>query len=199
MFPERVAFVTKHGCGYLLMVRLTVALCGASAGVPGAVPVMVIDPVPVRDDPPPEQPATATKTNIAAAIPKRFRRRCVIGIMNSIEIPRTRKTTCRIDADGGALIDSGGAINDTVATTLAVAVGLVIPAVTSTLVGISVHEVTLDVPAQVRFTVPVKPCEPVTVTGIEAAMPLVRLAEAGAVTVKAPVAEPVPVSATEKG
>src|ERR1700722_4835682 len=52
-------------------------------------------------------------------------------------------------------------------------------------------------PAQVRFTVPLKPPLPVTVTGIDPETPLVRLAVAGAVTVKAPVAAtPVPVSAT---
>src|ERR1700722_14615414 len=52
-------------------------------------------------------------------------------------------------------------------------------------------------PAQARFTVPVKPPVPVTVTGIDPETPLVRLAVAGAVTVKAPVAAvPVPVSAT---
>ena len=67
-----------------------------------------------------------------------------------------------------------------------------------TLVGIMVQEDTFAVPpAQVRFTVPVKPPLPVTVTGIDPETPLVRLAVAGAVTVKAPVAAvPVPVSAT---
>src|SRR5271168_2454538 len=52
-------------------------------------------------------------------------------------------------------------------------------------------------PAQVRFTVPVKPPLPVTVTGIDPETPLVRLVVAGAVTAKVPVAAvPVPVSAT---
>ena len=100
-----------------MIVRLTEAVCGPSAGVPGAVPVIVMEPVPVCDFPLLEQPATATKTNMAATIPKRGRSRCVIGIMNNIEIPRTRKTTCLRDTDGGVLIDAGGATNDTVATT----------------------------------------------------------------------------------
>src|ERR1700722_6506764 len=52
-------------------------------------------------------------------------------------------------------------------------------------------------PAQVRFTVPVKPPLPVTVTGIAPETPLTKLKVAGAVTVNAPVAAvPVPVSAT---
>src|SRR5271156_1311522 len=61
-----------------------------------------------------------------------------------------------------------------------------------------VHDDTFAVPpAQVRFTVPVKPPLPVTVTGIAPETPLVRLAVAGAVTAKVPVAAvPVPVSAT---
>src|SRR6202453_1978901 len=85
-----------------------------------------------------------------------------------------------------------------VATTFAVAIWVGVPAVILTLVGIMVQEVTLAVPpAQVRFTVPVKPPLPVTVTGIAPETPLVRLAVAGAVTAKVPVAAvPVPVSAT---
>ena len=133
-------------------------------------PVIVIDPVPVCDLGLLEQPATVTKTNIAATIPKRRRRRCVIGIMNNIEIPRTRKTTCLTDVDGGLLAAGGGATNDTVAVTLATAVGLIIPEVTVTLVGIIVQDVTFGVfPVQVKFTAPVKPCDPVTVTGTEPA------------------------------
>src|ERR1700678_1932478 len=85
-----------------------------------------------------------------------------------------------------------------VATTFAVAIWVGVPAVILTLVGIMVQEVTLAVPpAQVRFTVPVKPPLPVTVTGIAPETPLVRRAVAGAVTAKVPVAAvPVPVSAT---
>src|ERR1700734_1414380 len=85
-----------------------------------------------------------------------------------------------------------------VATTFAVAIWVGVPAVILTLVGIMVQEVTLAVsPAQVRFTVPVKPPLPVTVTVIGPETPLVRLAVAGAVTAKVPVAAvPVPVSAT---
>lgn len=159
--------------------------------------MIVIDPVPVCDLGLLEQPATVTKTNIAATIPKRRRRRCVIGIMNNIEIPRTRKTTCLTDVDGGLLAAGGGATNDTVAVTLATAVGLIIPEVTVTLVGIIVQDVTFGVfPVQVKFTAPVKPCDPVTVTGTEPATPLVRSNVAGAVTVNAPVAEPVPLNAT---
>ena len=91
----------------------------------------------------------------------------------------------------------GGATNDTVAVTLATAVGLIIPEVTVTLVGIIVQDVTFGVfPVQVKFTAPVKPCDPVTVTGTEPATPLVRSNVAGAVTVNAPVAEPVPLNAT---
>src|ERR1700678_3866551 len=85
-----------------------------------------------------------------------------------------------------------------VATTFAVAIWVGVPAVILTLVGIMVQDDTFAVPpAQVRFTVPVKPPLPVTVTGIAPEMPLVRLAVAGAVTAKVPVAAvPVPVSAT---
>jgi len=117
--------------------------------------------------------------------------------MNSIEIPRIRNTTCLMDANGGVLIDSGGVANVRVAITFAVAVGLIIPAVMFTLVGVILQEVTVGVsPVQVKFTVPVKPCVPATVTGMEPATPLVRLNVAGAVTVKDPVAEPVPLSPT---
>jgi len=77
---------------YLVMVRFTVAVCGGSAGEPGAVPVIVTVPVPV-DGPPPPQPATTTNTSIAATMPKRARRRWVIGIMNNIAIPNARKMT----------------------------------------------------------------------------------------------------------
>src|SRR5271170_5716449 len=72
------------------------------------------------------------------------------------------------------------------------------PPVIFTLVGTMVQEDTFAVPpAQVRFTVPVKPPVPLTVTGIAPETPLTRLKVAGAVTVKAPVAAvPVPVSAT---
>ena len=63
------------------------------------------------------------------------------------------------------------------------------PPVIFTLVGVMLQEDTLAVPpAQVRFTVPVKPPLPVTVTGIAPETPLTRLKVAGAVTVKAPVA-----------
>src|SRR5271156_6318112 len=186
---ERVA----ESCAafYLVMVSATVALCVMPAVAPVPVPVMVIDPVPVFGPPPPPQPAIATNTSIAATMPKRGRNRCVIGIINSNAIPRTRNTTCRMDAVGGVLIDSGGAMNDTVAVTDALTIVPVFA-----LAGTVQDETFADRPVQLKFTMPLNPCNPVIVTGIEPAIPLIRLAVAGAVTLKSPVAVPVPVSAT---
>src|ERR1700721_455321 len=104
------------------MVKFTVAVGGGSAGEPGAVPVIVTVPVPVCGPPPPPQPATTTNTSIAATIPKRARRRWVIGIVNNNTIPSARNTTSRSDDVGGVFSVSGGTTNDMVATTFAVAI-----------------------------------------------------------------------------
>ena len=77
----------------MLMVRFTVALCVIPAAAPVPVPVIVTDPVVPCDVGLPKQPAIATKANNAAAIPTPVRNRCVIGIINSMEIPKIRKTT----------------------------------------------------------------------------------------------------------
>jgi hypothetical protein len=165
------------------------------AAAPVPIPVIVTDPDVVWDEGLPEQPATAMKTNIAAAIPIRVRNRCVIGIMNSMHIPRIRKTTWRIDAGGGVLIVAGGATNDMVAVTLAVAIP---PG--ATLVGLTVQDETFMVPAvHDSVTGSVRPPIPLTIIGIEPASPLVKLAVAGTVKLKSAVADPVPVSATKIG
>jgi hypothetical protein len=127
-------------------------------------------------------------------MPKRVRYRFLMGIMHSIEIPRIRKNTCRIEAEGGVWIDWGGTTNDVVAITTALTVLPTVP-----VAGI-VQDVTFGVfPAHVRFTLPLNPAKPLTITGIEPAVPLVRLNVAGTVKLKSAVAEPVPVSATVKG
>jgi hypothetical protein len=177
------------------MVRFTVALWVIPAAAPVPVPVIVTDPVVVCDEGLPEQPATAMKTNIAAAIPRRVRNRCVIGIMNNMQIPRIRKTTWRTDAGGGVLIVVGGTTNDAVAVTLAVAAP---PG--ATLVGVTVQDETFMVPAaQDNVTGSVRPPIPLTVIGIDPATPLIKLAVVGTVKLKSAVVDPVPVSATKIG
>jgi hypothetical protein len=57
------------------MVRFTMLLCVIPAAAPVPVPVIVIDPDVVCDEGLPEQPATATKTSIATAIPSLVRNR----------------------------------------------------------------------------------------------------------------------------
>jgi hypothetical protein len=186
----RHAAQSQDSSCYLLMVRFTVYMCVIPAAAPVPVPVIVMEPVPVCDDGLPEQPPTTTKTNIATAIPNRVRNRCVIGIMNNMQIPRTRKTTWRIDVGGGVLIVLGGTTTDMVAVTMALTVSPTFP-----LAGM-VQDDTFIVPVvQLKLTAPVNPAKPLITTGIEPATPLVKLAVAGTVKLKSPVAEPVPVSA----
>src|ERR1700727_2703982 len=92
---------------------------------------------------------------------------------------------------GGALKITTGTTSDRVAVTLAFTDWPTIAEEGR------VHEVTLAVvPMQARFTVPLKPWRPFTITGIVAATPLVTLNVDGTVTLKSPVAAPAPVRDT---